>query len=74
MREHATEYGKSGRGLLVELPKGRARQLLEILRQLEGLRRTDRHVGGGSSLSVCNNCHYVIIEERSSGLHAIGDC
>lgn len=35
MREHAPEDGEGRGGLLVELPKGGTRQLLEVLGELE---------------------------------------
>lgn len=41
VREHAAEDGKRCRGLLVQLPKCRTGELLEVLGQLERGRGTD---------------------------------
>lgn len=51
MRQHAPEDGESRGGLLVELPEGRARQLLQVLGELERRRGSGSHDGGGSGPS-----------------------
>jgi hypothetical protein len=51
MRQHAPEDCKRRRWLLVEFPKRGARQLLEVVCELQRRWRADGHVGGETSPS-----------------------